>query len=124
MSYWLRSQMGHLAEAMPVLRGILSSTKNVILESNSVMQFLRPDLYISVLAPQTEDFKPSALKFLDRADAIVLNSSQNSSDTKPLWQGVSAKLFAAKPTFAITPPDYVTRPLVEFVLEHQKAPQA
>ena len=38
------------------------------MESNSIMKFLRPDLYLTVLDPETEDFKESAREFLDRAD--------------------------------------------------------
>jgi len=123
-SFWLRTQIGKLAEAMPAVRRIIQSTKNVILESNSVMQFLRPDLYISVLAPQTKDFKPSALKYLDRADAVVMNSPSGQGGTRPLWQGVSRKLYAEKPVFHITPPDYVSTPLVDFVLAHLNVPEA
>src|SRR5271165_891039 len=34
-SWWVRTQQGHLAEAMPRVRKILASTENVIIESNS-----------------------------------------------------------------------------------------
>ena len=49
--WWVRTQQGRLAEAMPALRARLAGAENVILESNSVMRFLRPDLYITVLDP-------------------------------------------------------------------------
>ena len=47
----------------------MSSPKheNIIIESNSVMKFIRPDVYLTVLDPGTTDFKASALEFLDRA---------------------------------------------------------
>src|SRR5437764_11276681 len=74
-SLWVRTRQGMLAEAMPQLRRILSNSENVILESNSVMQFVSPDVYLTVLDPATEDFKDSARLFLDRADALVIHSA-------------------------------------------------
>src|SRR5579864_4142800 len=49
--FWVRTEQGRLAEAMPTLRKRLESAPNVILESNSVLKFLRPDLYLTVLDP-------------------------------------------------------------------------
>ena len=43
--WWVRTQQGRLAEAMPTLRRRLAESKNVILESNSILKFVRPDLY-------------------------------------------------------------------------------
>src|SRR5215467_15379798 len=71
--FWVRTEQGHLAEAMPSLRQRLEGARNVIIESNSVLKFLRPDLYLTVLDPATADFKASAREFLDRADAVILH---------------------------------------------------
>jgi len=109
---WVRSEQGRLAEAMPALRRRLEQERNVILESNSVLKFLRPDLYVTVLDPGTEDFKTSAREFLDRAGAVILHDG---SRTGSAWQGVSLKPVAERPVFRITPPPYVTREIVEFV---------
>ena len=110
-SLWVRTRQGNLAEAMPRVRKELAGAENAILESNSVMRFLRPDLYITVLDVATADFKLSAQQFLDRANAVVLH---NGSD-ETAWKNVSLKPVAGKPTFRITPPQYVTPELVEFV---------
>jgi hypothetical protein len=112
-SWWVRTQQGHLAEAMPRIRKILASTQNVIIESNSIMRFLKPDLYLTVLDPSTADFKNSAQTFLDRADAILLHSATNTNE--PAWKQVSLKPVIARPTFAIQPPTYVTSEVVAFV---------
>ena len=112
-SYWVRTQQGHLAEAMPRIRKILAMTQNAIIESNSILRFLKPDLYLTVLDPQTEDFKQSAQSYLDRADAVLLHAAANSQD--PTWKNVSLKLVVDRPTFAIHPPTYVTPEVVEFV---------
>src|ERR1700722_15061449 len=56
-SWGVPPQQGHLAEAMPRIRKILASTQNTIIESNSILRFIKPDLYLTVLDPQTQDFK-------------------------------------------------------------------
>ena len=109
--FWVRTEQGRLAEAMPAFRQRIAGVKNLILESNSILKFLRPDLYITILDPATEDFKSSAREFLDRADAIILHQTAGT----PAWKNVSLKRVANRPTFEITPPSYVTPEVVEFV---------
>ena len=45
----------------------IAGAENVIMESNSIMQFLKPELYLTVLEPATKDFKVSANEFLEQA---------------------------------------------------------
>src|SRR5580692_9050123 len=45
-SWWVRTEQGRLAEAMPRVRKILEAAQNVIIESNSILRFLKPDLYL------------------------------------------------------------------------------
>jgi hypothetical protein len=112
-SWWVRTQQGHLAEAMPRIRKILASAQNAIIESNSILRFVKPDLYLTVLDPATADFKASAQNYLDRADAVLLHSGENSKT--PAWERVSLKPVIDRPTFAIHPPNYVTPEVIEFV---------
>jgi hypothetical protein len=109
--WWVRTQQGHLAEAMPNLRAKLAGAENMIFESNSILKFLRPDLYLTVLDPANADFKNSAREFLDLADAVILHEMQDA----PAWTGVSLKPVGYKPIFRITPPPYVTCEIVEYV---------
>jgi hypothetical protein len=109
---WVRTEQGRLAEAMPALRQRIERSRHVIVESNSVLKFLHPDLYVTVLDPNTEDFKTSAREFLDRASAVILHDG---SRTGAAWQGVSLKPVADRPIFRVTPPAYVTPEIVEFV---------
>jgi hypothetical protein len=109
--FWARTEQGRLAEAMPALRQRLATALNVIIESNSVLKFVRPDLYLSVLDPATADFKTSAREFLDRADAVILH--QNAGESA--WDAVSLKPVASQPIFRITPPNYVTPEIVSYV---------
>ena len=57
-SWWIRTQQGHLAEAMPRIRKILATTQNAIIESNSILRFIKPDLYLTVLDPQPPTSNP------------------------------------------------------------------
>ena len=113
-SFWVRTRQGQLAEAMPRLRKELAATENAIIESNSILRFLRPDLYLSVLDPATVDFKDSARLFLDRADLVLLPDGELG---RPQWKGVSLKLLAGTPLLAMRPPVYVTEETVAFVEE-------
>lgn len=109
--FWVRTEQGRLAEAMPTFRKRLEGARNVIIESNSILKFVRPDLYLTVLDPSTADFKNSAREFLDRADALILHDRSDSAK----WEAVSLKPASNLPMFRISPPDYVTQEIVEFV---------
>jgi hypothetical protein len=109
--YWARTEQGRLAEAMPSLRARLGDSPNVIIESNSVLKFVRPDVYLTILDPDTADFKTSAREFLDRADAVLLHAKPG----RPAWAAVSLKPVADKPIFQITPPTYVTPEITDYV---------
>lgn len=109
-AYWVRTRQGQLAEAMPRLRKLLAESGNVIIESNSVLRFLKPDVFISVLDPSVADFKPSALRYLDRADAVVMPEA-----AMPKWDGVAASLILRARRFAMTKEIFCSAELAEFV---------
>jgi hypothetical protein len=100
-SLWLRTRAGALGEAIPKLRRILAGCENAIIESNSVLQFLKPDLCLMVLDGAAADFKPTSLRFLDRADAIVVTSG-----ARLAWPQVAPSLLAEKSRFAAPAPRY------------------
>jgi hypothetical protein len=116
-SWWVRTQQGRLAEAMPLIRKILATTENAIIESNSILRFMKPDLYLTVLDPATQDFKTSAQTLLDRADAVLIHANPEAPNapSKPVWERVSLKPVMDRPMFAIHPPNYVTPEVAEFV---------
>jgi hypothetical protein len=117
-AWWVRTEQGRLAEALPTIRRKLADAKNAILESNSILKFVKPDLYLTVLDPATSDFKRSAQEFLDRADAVILHEVNG----KHVWSGVSLKPVVARPMFPMKPPQYVTSELVDFVRDRLKLP--
>jgi hypothetical protein len=97
-SFWLRTKQGFLADGLPLLRDALaelpsanvSDPPTLILESNSVLQFVRPSLYFAVIDASREDFKDSARIVLDRADALVLRGGSN--DDAPVSEAPWMKL--------------------------------
>src|SRR5271157_2639899 len=108
-SFWLRTKQGYLAEGMPLLRKALrevaaefdpSQKKALIVESNSLMQFVKPSLYFAVIDPAKEDFKESSQTALDRASALVLRSAALEGDAPPapLWMKVPARLLQERPS--------------------------
>ena len=114
---WVRTQQGMLAEAMPRVRAEIAKSDNVIIESNSVMRFLRPDLYVAVLDPSRADFKASAREYLDRAGAVLLRSVPG----QPEWAGISLRPVQGKPFFAFTPPEYVPAEFLDFLRQRLAA---
>ncbi|HZT31925.1 MAG TPA: hypothetical protein VFA33_18695 [Bryobacteraceae bacterium] len=110
--YWVRTVAGQLRHAVPRLRGILSESENAIIESNSVMEYLQPDVFLMVLDFGCEDFKPSSQRFLHRAHAfIVIDNGIHA----PRWKGVAPGGWDGKPRFVARPPQYVPADLAEFV---------
>ncbi len=111
-SLWLRTKQGYLAEGLPLLRAALQEAAagsggeplNLILESNSLLKFLKPSLFLVVLAPGKADFKESARLVLDRADAVVLRDESLAgagpmNGTTPAWSGVPLQLLKTKLCF-------------------------
>jgi hypothetical protein len=106
-SFWLRTKQGFLAEGLPLLRTALLETRSdangdlppLIMESNSLMQFLKPSLYFAVVDPAKEDFKDSARAALDRADALVLRGTSGTFPAEaPSWTRLPTRLLKEKPS--------------------------
>jgi hypothetical protein len=110
-SLWLRSKQGQLAEALPALRQELRQAGNVVVESNSILGFLRPQLYLVVLDPRQTDFKETSRQYLDRTDAFVLRNDLKD----PAWVGVPLVHLRGKPHFVQTLGEAVPVALVDFV---------
>lgn len=108
-AWWVRTEQGRLADAMPTIHNKLSQSTNAILESNSILKFIRPDLYLTVLDPATADFKRSAQEFLKIADAFILHESRRSA-----WSGISLDQLDS-PVFRVHPPEYVSEEIASFV---------
>jgi len=128
-SFWLRTKQGFLAEGLPLLRAAAKEAQTasygelptLILESNSLLQFLKPSLYFAVVDPSKEDFKDSARAALDRADALVLRGSAAAfSAAAPAWTQLPSRLLREKPSVSQQEGEPLPQPLrvlVERALE-------
>lgn len=112
------SEQGKLAERMQSSEPRTTSTEctAVIVESNSLMQFVKPSLYFAVIDPRKEDFKESAQLALDRAQALVLRGSLGAEDSPAqLWTRWPAQLTREKPSVLQREGEKLPKPLWELV---------
>jgi hypothetical protein len=134
-SFWLRTKQGYLAEGLPLLRKALHEAQveidalqktALIVESNSLMQFVKPSLYFAVLDPAKEDFKESAQTVLDRANALVLRGAPLEADAPlaPLWLKLPAKLLRERPSVLQREGESLPRPIEALVYQMLDEPAA
>lgn len=148
-SFWLRTKQGFLAEGLPILRKALkeisaeerlvadsgagqspaakalisiSKPLALVVESNSLMQFVKPTLFFSVLAPAEEDFKESARAAIDRASALVIRGNGLTVDGEPLWTKIPARLLREKPSVNPAEGEPLPEPLEVLVRRALEAP--
>lgn len=110
-SFWLRTKQGFLPEGLPLLRAALCEAAptaengglgNLILESNTLLQFLTPSLYLMVVDPAKSDFKHSARLQIERASVVVWRRAPTEiapGDEPGDWSGVPLELLRRKPQF-------------------------
>ena len=125
-AFWLRTKQGYLAEGLPLLREALNAVgpgsegaaghRALIVESNSLMQFVKPSLYFAVIDPLKDDFKVSAQLALDRAQALVMRSEIGAdAPPAPLWMRLPEQLMREKPSVVQREGEKLPEPLWELV---------
>ncbi len=75
-AWWLRAGEGHLAAAAPELQALMAGFENVIIESNSIIGLLCPDLYLFVAG---DEWKESAGRWLANADSVIVTAADRAS---------------------------------------------
>jgi len=134
-AFWLRTKQGYLAEGMPLLRDALAAAVaqgrasdgngglNVIIESNSLLQFVKPSLYVTVFDAAREDFKDSARQMFDRADVFVFRRGLDESDiTRPPWLQLPAQLLREKPSLLQREGEPLPEPLFQLMKRILESP--
>ncbi|MGC1618468.1 MAG: hypothetical protein WA765_08260 [Candidatus Acidiferrum sp.] len=129
-SFWLRTKQGFLAEGLPLVRGALKEIEReagqdlppLVLESNSLLQFMTPTVYFAVIDPAREDFKDSARVALDRADALVLRGSMDAPAAAPSWIKLPANLLRTKPSVSQCEGEALPEPLHVLIERALQAP--
>jgi hypothetical protein len=109
---WVRIGEDNLESAMQRLLPIIQSCPFALVESNRILRYIHPDLFILVLRYDIEEFKDSARETLSRAHAIV---AVNSGSSLPSWKGVSREALQGIPLFTTADPIRIPRRLIDFV---------
>jgi len=109
---WMRARGGRLAQALPGLLEALEGDEYVIVESNSLLGFLKPAVFLMVIDESGGDLKASARQFFGRADAFVTVMAG-----PRLWPARALQLPQDKPAFAVSPSDWSNPALCRFVSE-------
>ncbi len=68
---WVQSPPADLAEVLPMAVERLSDLKGIIVEGNSAIEFLRPDIIIFIAGSESSKIKETAKGLFKRADVIV-----------------------------------------------------
>ena len=118
---WVRVRMGMLETVLPALRQAIAGEDSVILESNSILRFYQPNVYLTVLDPTRQDFKESAREFLDRADGILVVGDGLG---QPAWEGIARDVIGRKRIFFISSGQYVPPKVASFVEERLTVAQS
>lgn len=115
-SLWIGTKPEMLPKAMPLLQQMIANDPCVIIESNSIIRFIKPDLYLMVLDYSTDDFKESAKQYFDLADAYIFIEPGVGI---PLWQEVFFNSLTEKNIFKnifkVAPGKYITPEILNFV---------
>jgi hypothetical protein len=125
-SFWLRYKQGSLRECLAILAQSLadaqagsgdSRKKALIVESDSLVQFVKPSLYFAVIDPDREDFTESAQTALERANALVLRRGMTDPTVPPalLWMKVPPKLLQQRPSVLQSQGEPLPRPLESLI---------
>lgn len=93
-------QMSQMKLRPPVpAEGAEEENRALIVESNSLMQFVKPSLYFAVIDPLKDDFKESAQLALDRAHVLVMRGKvSGDGPPAPLWMKLPERLMREKPS--------------------------
>ncbi len=91
---WIQSPPSELAEVLPLAVGKLSDLKGIIVEGNSAIEFLSPDIIIFIFGSDITRIKESARGILKKADVIIFSPRESSLAgiselSRSLWPGGS-----------------------------------
>jgi hypothetical protein len=111
-SLWVHAGQDSYGAAMQQLLPLIQSDPFLIIESNRILKFIEPDLFILVLNYDVHEFKDSAREMLVKADAVV---AVNYSSELPAWKGISPDAFTRVPIFPTVDWHVPPQELLEFV---------
>jgi len=108
-SFYITVPESGLEMAMPRLKEILADSRDAMVESTSVLEFLQPELALAVIDPSAAEVKESLQRWGDRFDAVIMAGG--------IPQEVMLTGLKSKPRFVVHPPEYGSEELNAFVRE-------
>ena len=103
---------GDLASVMDHLSPIIRASPFIIIESNSIMQFLKPDFCLLVLKNDVPEFKDSARQMLEKADAALIIDC---GEPAPAWKESVRDTLGRIAQFKTADPLQIPRGLIDLV---------
>ena len=92
-SLWLRVRGDGLGRAVSALLKALEGDEHVIVESNRLLRFLDPSVFVMVTDESSQAMKASAREFLGRVDAFVTVEREPGQGERAAtsWQGLEGR---------------------------------
>jgi len=72
---WIQAPPSELGEVLPMAVERLSDLKGIVVEGNSAIEFLRPDIIIFISGSDPQKIKETGEKILKNADAVIFENS-------------------------------------------------
>ena len=114
---WLRARGDGLARGLPALLHAVEGDEHVVVESNSLLGYIKPGVFLMVMDESGGDVKGSARQFLACADAFVAVKSGPAP-----WPAASLRLPEGKPVYPVSAGEWLNRDLCQFVRERLGPP--
>lgn len=109
---WLRANASQIQDGVSAAFGYLAEGGNVLVESNRVLDYVSPCLYLILLDFAVDDFKESTRKHFARADAFIVVERPGLT---PPWNSLPLELMGERSVFPVTPGRFRSESLSRFV---------
>lgn len=120
-SFWLRANNRQMTQAAQYVERLAADGAHLIVESNRLVEYLQPDLYVLALNFNIKDFKDSARRLFNRADGYILSGPV--PEHSP-WDGIPLDRLKQSPVYEILPPDYSSQRLTHEIRTRFDLPTA
>lgn len=113
-AHWLRATDERMESAAAYVQALAGNDRHLIVESNRIVEHVRPDIYALALDFQIRDFKDSTRRLFARADAYLLVQSPA---TQPQWEDIPVERIRTGLVYEVAPPDYRPRGFISELRE-------
>ena len=115
-SFWVRTRVGQLAEAMPRIRKEIAMTENAVIRVEQHSAVFEAGC-LSERAGARDGGLQGLGAAVFRQGGCGVDDARSDGWGVPEWKGVSRKLLEGTPVLTMEPPEYVTKEVVDFLAE-------